>query len=258
VQDDRDRAHWLIVEKAELLGRFTAGLPADARVRLAALVREMAEGMELAAVRRAAAGGVLAEGSAREEYCRAVLSGPLIYAEAELRATGGDAPMDAERLRLAGAAGEIIQLANVCRDVEKDLRRGVAYDTLLAPWLAAQAAPADVVAAVRTRVLRRVAALGSAVEPYFAGLPLRGRPGARAAAAVMCGATAAFYRRADLRAPNRVLGDPGPVGRGALIAAAVRASVSTGGAAAVFARFARAFAPAALEPSAGPVECPRL
>ena len=258
VQDDRDRAHWLIVEKAPLLSAFTAGLRADSRLRIAELVRGMAEGMELAAERRAASGGVLASGTPREEYCRAVLAAPLVYAEAELRAQNGDPAMDDARRRLAMAAGEIIQLANVCRDVEKDLRRRTAYDEVLRPYLDAGVAPAEVVAEVRTKILRRVAALGPVIEPYFGGLPLKGRPGARAAAAVMCGATASFYGKANRRLPTPVLAPTRTRGRGGLAFDALRAACSLSGAKAVFSRAAAGFVAASLDVRPGPVECRTL
>lgn len=255
VQDDRDRAHWLIVEKAALLGAFTAGLRDDSRARIAELVRGMAEGMDLAAERRAASGGVLASGAPREEYCRAVLAAPLVFAEAELRAQNGDPPMDDARRELAMSAGEIIQLANVCRDVEKDLLRRTAYDEVLRPYLEAGVAPPEVVAEVRAKILRRVAALGRVIEPYFAGLPLAGRPGARAAAAVMCGATASFYRKANRKLPVPVLAATPDRGRGGLAGDAIRAAWSLAGARAVFSQAQAGFVAASLDVRPGPVEC---
>lgn len=246
VQDARDRAHLLLVERAPLLGRFTSTLRPDSRERLVALASAMAAGMEAAARRRAETGGVLPAGPDREAYCRAVLAEPLAFAEAELRAQGGDPPLDADRRRLTDAAGELIQLANVVRDVEKDLVRGVAYDAGLAPYLAAGTAPADAVAAARMRMLGRVAELGGCVEPYFAGLPLAGRPGARAAAAVMCAATASFFQRADRRLPRATLDRGAPVAAYGVGRAAAAAALTHDGARRTFARLARAFAPAAV------------
>ncbi len=246
VQDVRDRAHLLLVERASLLGQFTATLGLDSRARIAALVQAMADGMEDAARRRERSGGVLAAGPAREAYCRAVLAEPLAFAEAELRAQGNDLALTAERRRLTALTGELIQLANVCRDVEKDLARGVAYDEALAPFLAAGAAPAAVVEGVRARLLLRVVELGDAVEPYFVGLPLDRRPGARAAAAVMCAATAMFFQAANRRLERPVLDALAPISDYGVTRAAIRAATSTHGARIVFARLRRAFGPAAV------------
>jgi phytoene/squalene synthetase len=241
IQDDRDRAHLLLLRRAPLLLRYTEALSAESRARIVALVETMARGMEAAARKRRETGGLLDAGKDREAYCRAVLAEPLLFAEAELRATCGDPPLDATRRDLAHAAGELIQLANVCRDVEKDLARGVAYDRALVPYLASGRAPEDVAAGARARVLSRVAELGPSVEPYFAGLPLKGRPGARAAAAVMCAATASFFQRANRRLPNPVLRDVGPPGRSGVAYAAGVASLGVGPARRAFARLSRAF-----------------
>jgi len=243
VQDARDRVHLLLLERCGLLRRFTETLSSGSRARLVALVESMSAGMEAAARTRAETGGVLPEGEDRSAYCRAVLAEPLAFAEAELRAAAGAPPMDAARRALVDRAGELTQLANVCRDVEKDLRRGAAYDRALAPWLAAGAAPAETVDEVRTRLMRRVAELGPAVEPYFGGLPLEGRPGARAAAAVMCAATADFFRRANAALTRPVLRTAALPSTGAARAAVV-ATLSAAAARRLFGRLATVFEPA--------------
>mgnify|MGYP006176751857 CR=1 FL=1 len=50
--------------------------------------------------------------------------------------------------------GEMVQLANISRDVEKDLQRGVAYDTGLRPYLGRQVTAADGALVEQCRVVR--------------------------------------------------------------------------------------------------------
>jgi phytoene/squalene synthetase len=205
VQDARDRAHLVLVSRSDLVAKLLASVPGGARFRTAALVDRMAAGMKRAAQVRARTSGVVA-GEERERYCRAVLAEPLAFAEGELReAVGLDPALAADRRATIGDVGELIQLANVCRDVEKDLARRVAYDPALEPWLDAGKAPVDVVLGVRRRILERVSALAPAIEPFFAGLPFGTISGARGAALVLLITTARFFQRADAGLDPRVL-----------------------------------------------------
>ena len=178
VQDARDRAHLVLVRRSELVAQLLTTLEEGSRRRIAALVERMAAGMKRASEVRAATRGVIA-GAERERYCRAVLAEPLLFAESELRsAIGLPADLSADRREAGLAVGELVQLANVCRDVEKDLARGVAYEPELAPWIGRpDGAPAEAVAAVRRRILERAASLAGAVVPFFGGLPFRPRVG---------------------------------------------------------------------------------
>jgi phytoene/squalene synthetase len=224
VQDARDRAHLVLVRRSGLVARLLDSLDPAARVRIAGLVTRMAAGMKRAASVRDAARGVVA-GEERERYCRAVLAEPLLFAEGELRCARGLAPDLPDGRRAQGLdVGELVQLANVCRDVEKDLARGVAYDEALAPWIGrAPEAPAPVVAAVRRRILERVAALAPAVVPFFGGLPSGGVSGARGAALVLLITTARFFQKV-----NATL-DPPPLDRVPLPAGARAASACAAG-----------------------------
>jgi phytoene/squalene synthetase len=200
VQDARDRAHLVLVRRSDLVARLLAELDPGSRARIAGLVARMAAGMKRAAAPREANGGVVA-GAEREQYCRAVLAEPLLFAEGEVRAVRGLSPEPPSERRAAGLeVGELVQLANVCRDVEKDLARGVAYDEALAPWIARPAdAPPAVIAGVRRRILERVAALSGAVVPFFGGLPFRAVSGARGASLVLLITTARFFQRVNAR-----------------------------------------------------------
>jgi phytoene/squalene synthetase len=225
IQDARDRAHLVLVRRSALVAQLLASLDPAARARIAGLVARMAAGMKRAARVRAAAGGVVS-GEEREHYCRAVLAEPLLFAEGELRCARGLPPEPPADRRAAGLqVGELVQLANVCRDVEKDLARGVAYDDALAGFVGrASEAPAALVAAVRRRVLERVGALSGAVVPFFTGLPFGGVSGSRGASLVLLITTARFFQKV-----NATL-EPPPLARAALPAGFGAAAACAAGA----------------------------
>jgi phytoene/squalene synthetase len=159
VQDARDLGHLAVLRRPDLLSALRASMSAGTRERLASLVSEMAEGMIAAAREKDASGGLLST-SSRPGYCDAVLGAPLRFAESEHRASlGADPSLPDDRIALSRVAGEVVQLANICRDVEKDLARGVAYDDALARWLPSRTAPPEAVAAVRRGLCLRVAEL---------------------------------------------------------------------------------------------------
>jgi phytoene/squalene synthetase len=239
IQDARDRAHLVLVRRSALVAQLLASLDPAARARSAGLGSRWAAGMTRAAGVRAAAGG-LVSGTERERYCRAVLSEPLLFAEGELRCARGLPPeLPADRQAAGLEVGELVQLANVCRDVEKDLARGVAYDDALAAWVGRAAdAPAAVVAAVRRRILDRVAGLSGAVVPFFTGLPFGAVSGSRGASLVLLITTARFFQKV-----NATL-DPPPLVRTALPAGYRAAAVCAAGA------LSRAFARRSVERAA--------
>jgi phytoene/squalene synthetase len=225
VQDARDRAHLVLVRRSDLVAKLLGSLPGGTRDRIAGLVERMAGGMKRAARVRADHGGVVS-GVERELYCRAVLAEPLMFAEAELRAARGLPPeLPEDRRAAALEVGELVQLANVCRDVEKDLARGVAYDQDLAPWLRRPAeAPRDVVSLARRRILDRVSSLSASIVPYFTGLPFAPVSWARGASLVLLITTARFFQRVNAAlgpAALRVVRLPAGFGAAAACAAGV-------------------------------------
>jgi len=153
--DARDRAHLLLVERCALVDGVYGGLPPAVRTIIADLVRDMAAGMAWGSATFAAQGGVLADEPQLLRYCREVLGNPVLFVVrlALLRRTGRTELTPQER-RCALRSGEFIQLANVTRDIEKDLARGVAYHASLAgdlgralPRPSSRSAPAPVSAA---------------------------------------------------------------------------------------------------------------
>lgn len=222
VQDVRDLGHLAVLRRSDLLAALRERMAPSSRPRLAALVSEMAAGMLAASREKDASGGLLSTAS-RPAYCDAVLGAPLRFAESEHRASiGVDPTLPEERVALSKAAGEVVQLANICRDIEKDLARGVAYDDILGPYLARREAPTEVVASVRRGLTLRVAELGPSIVRYFGGMEFGdGFSGERGGAAVMLVATCGFWRKTSRRlAPSPLVEIPVPGKFGVLVEAA--------------------------------------
>src|SRR5262245_53368984 len=130
--DDRDRAHLLLVQRAELVDRVYLSFGEDARAVVRDLVRDMAEGMRWSSATFEHQGGVLSDEGQLLTYCRHVLGNPVVFGARLVRLEYGMTPeLSVEEREDAMHVGEMVQLANITRDVEKDLRRGIAYDALL-------------------------------------------------------------------------------------------------------------------------------
>jgi phytoene/squalene synthetase len=114
VQDARDRAHLLLVECVDRVDAVYARVSEPQRESIARCVRDMAAGMQ------DGKGDVLA-------YCRTVIGHPVVFALELLL----ERPLDAGERETAMQVSELVQLANITRDIEKDLSRGVIYDPRL-------------------------------------------------------------------------------------------------------------------------------
>jgi len=130
-RDDRDRVHLLLVERYRLVDRVFITLPSTDRQAVADLVRAMADGMVWSSRRFAEQGGVLVDAEQLSRYCHHVIGEPALFAL--LLVVEED--LTAEQRHDALAAGELIQLANITRDVERDLERGIGYHPSLLPHL---------------------------------------------------------------------------------------------------------------------------
>lgn len=129
--DNRDRVHLLLVERCSLVDRVYATLPGADRQGVADLVQAMANGMAWSLRRFAEQGGVLVGAEQLSRYCHHVIGEPILFT---LQLVGkGD--LTTEQRRDALATGELIQLANITRDVERDLARGIGYHPSLLPHL---------------------------------------------------------------------------------------------------------------------------
>ena len=139
-RDERDRAHLLLIEKYELVDRAFVTLTGEDRSRIVALVQAMADGMVWSTGRFAAQGGVLVDSGQLSRYCHHVIGEPALFTMLLL----GRSNLTAQQKHDALASSELIQLANVTRDIEKDLARGIGYHPALQPHLGQRDAPAAV------------------------------------------------------------------------------------------------------------------
>jgi len=195
--DDRDRVHLLLVERCEHVDAVYRTLPAPTREAIASMIRAMADGMAWSTEAMAAQGGILTDRDQVVRYCRNVIGHPAVFA---LRQLGGKEPTSGMQ-RDAMTVGEMIQLANITRDIERDLARGIAYHPALAPFLGNAGDERERREAVRRvrqeltgMALRRAPAYRRVFEAF--GL---GRPGARAAAVMMLLFTDRHYRHCARR-----------------------------------------------------------
>ena len=208
--DERDRLHLLLVERSDLVDRVFLGLPAADRTAIVGLVENMAHGMAWSTETFTRQGGVLRGRDQVIRYCHNVIGYPALFA---LWLLDEDEPHGAKE-RDALRVSEMVQLANITRDVEKDSRRGVAYHSALEPFLNGSGGAED-----RIETIRRVReeflelALGR-VDSYvrlFEEATVRRSPAARAAAVMMLSFTDLHYRKCMEQAGHeswRGLGGP--------------------------------------------------
>jgi phytoene/squalene synthetase len=154
-RDGRDEAHLLLVRRCALVDEAYRALPADDRVLVRSLVHGMAEGMRWSSAAFESQGGALEDEAQLLRYCRHVLGGPVLFAGRLVRRYHvGDAALSPAGEADAQAVGEMIQLANVTRDIEKDLARGIAYHPSLRADLAGTSPDGAVGRARRVRMVR--------------------------------------------------------------------------------------------------------
>lgn len=203
-RDLRDRTHVVLVNRCGLVDEVFRTLTPDARRNIADLVDSMAEGMRWSSRAFAEQGGVLRDGAQLSRYCRNVIGLPFLFAIRLLlqRSTGTSEVPEALREDCMQAA-EMVQLANVTRDIEKDLRRGVAYD----PALAGDLGRSDVedpelagrIRGVREALLLRAVRLAPAYERMMQAMPFGTISLSRASGVLMLLFTDRYYRACAIR-----------------------------------------------------------
>jgi phytoene/squalene synthetase len=127
-RDARDRSHVLLVRRHDAVDAVFVTLPADIRALIVDLVRDMAEGMRWSSRIFEEEGGVLRSEEDVLLYCRHVIGNPVVFTVRLIRYLklgGTELPPDLREDAMR--VGELVQLANITRDIEKDLRRGIAY-----------------------------------------------------------------------------------------------------------------------------------
>ena len=111
VQDARDEGHLLLLEKVGQIDAMFRSLSPLQQETVLRCVRAMAEGMAEDDL------DVLS-------YCRVVLGNPTVFGMELLL----ERELQPDERETCMRVGEMVQLANITRDVEKDRDRGVAYD----------------------------------------------------------------------------------------------------------------------------------
>ncbi|MFQ5742168.1 MAG: squalene/phytoene synthase family protein [Acidobacteriota bacterium] len=210
-RDLRDATHLLLVERHALVDRVYLTLAQRERELIQTLVHDMSEGMRWSSATFHRQSGVLENEAQLARYCRNVLGHPVRFASRLLRLCQvGDAGLPEQVGRDAMTVGEMVQLANVTRDIEKDLRRGIAYHPLLKEDLGRSVdGDADLVERVRVvreqlllMALRRAPAYRRLVE-FVSPRPLSL---ARASAVLMMLFTDRYFRSCARRAGRAVWG----------------------------------------------------
>lgn len=189
--DARDQTHLLLIDRHQLVDEVFMQLSADNRSRVVQLIEDMASGMSKFSVTFETQGGVLVDEQQVLEYCHHVIGLPALFVmELLLGDLSGEHAVDA--LEVA----ELIQLANITRDIEKDLARSIAYHPALESHLGSDGrgdAAADVATARHDLLLlgsRRAASFRRLVD----GVGLPRFSSARAAAVLMMLLTGRHYR----------------------------------------------------------------
>lgn len=197
-RDARDQTHVVLVNRCHLVDHTFATLHPLVRAHIADLVHSMADGMIWSSQTLRRQGGVLLNADQLSRYCRTVIGLPFLFAVRMhlLRHTGDATVADGLREDTL-QAGEMVQLANVTRDIEKDLRRGLAYH----PALAQDLGRSDIDPALRERIrvvrddlLLRALRLAPAYERMMRALPFGRVSLARASGVLMLAFTDRYYR----------------------------------------------------------------
>lgn len=198
--NDRERTHILLVNKAAWIDALYVGLADDARRVIRDLVRRMGEGMIWSARCFEAQGGKLVDATQLSEYCLHVLGNPILFAERLQRIDVGLGPeLSAERVAACRAAGESIQLANITRDIEKDHARGIFYHPDLAEAGEGEG-KARVIRRVRQELLSRGIERGRSFRSFLDGVPSGRVSLARGGCLLLLLFTLAYYQQAAARA----------------------------------------------------------
>lgn len=247
-RDDRDRAHLLLLQRADLVDRVFASLDTPTREIIRDLVRDMADGMCWSSATFAKQNGVLTSDAQLAAYCRHVLGNPTVFGVRILRLHNGhSAKLSGAEREDAMLVGELVQLANVTRDIEKDLRRGVAYDPSLKGDLGRDPNGADTrdgalrerCRVARERLLRMALSRGASYSRAIDSIRLPERSVARASAVLMLLFTERYYRECARRVGHA--GWDGPDSMLALLARALPATFSSERGRAEMTRVERAF-----------------
>jgi len=248
-RDRRDQAHVVLVNRCQLVDQVYSALTPHARRNIAQLVESMSGGMIWSSRTFADQGGVLTDERQLSRYCRNVIGLPFLFGVRLLhqQRTGSSAISDDLREDCL-VAGEMVQLANITRDIEADLRRGIAYHPALAQDLVRPGQEAGLqerIRRVREELLVRALAMAPAYQRMMEALPFRRVSLSRASGVLMLQFTDRYYRSCARNVGRRPW--PGPRSRLALIASTGYHVFARQGSARTVRRIAERFVRFALE-----------
>jgi phytoene/squalene synthetase len=217
--NDRDRVHLLLVDRYRLVDEVFVTLPDTDRRLVVDLVQAMAKGMVWSSRRFAEQAGVLIDADQLSRYCHHVIGEPILFTLQLVTETD----LSAEQRGDAFAASELIQLANITRDIERDLTRGIGYHPSLLPHLGDKAAT-DPVRHARRQLMAHALPHAPAYTRLAEQLATKRFSMARASAVLMLLHTDRHYRWCA-----RQIGHPewrGPKRTGTIILSSLLAAVS--------------------------------
>jgi len=197
--DPRESTHLLLVNRTSDIDRNFERLDRPQQDAIRRLVRRMGTGMIWSSRIFAQQEGVLQNPGQLSRYCWHVLGTPILFAEEMQRLDQGLSPeIDDARLRLCATVGEVIQLANITRDLEKDYERGIFYHPQL-PGLEG-ARREQCVREVRSQLILRAIRRFREFPRFFDAIPAPLISRARGAAMLLILTTYAYYWRAAQKA----------------------------------------------------------
>ena len=241
-RDARDHLHLLLVDRCDLVDDVFRQLPVQQRAAIGELVRSMADGMAWSTGVFARQNGVLSSRRQLLDYCHAVIGSPTLFV---FRLLSEREPLDWERRALLEVS-EMIQLANVSRDVERDLDRGIAYHPDIESFLNGggdRAIRPAMIRQVREEMLEVALSRVPAYVRLFEDSAAKRSPAARAAAVIMLSFTDLHYRGCMSQAGHRAW--RGPRGPFWIVLGAGPALISARAARAKMARIEKNFLTAA-------------
>jgi phytoene/squalene synthetase len=223
-RDERDLVYLLLIARCGHVDTVFRTLSAEVQEQIRQLVREMSSGMVWSTDVFARQGGVLADEDQLALYCRNVIGHPAVFTLKLVATRELTEPARED----AFLVSEMIQLANVSRDIERDLERGVAYHPALEPYLGCLAhrpEPQLAVREAREDYMAMALARAPAYRRLFGRLDLGEAATVRTAAVLMLLFTDLHYRSCATRTGQP--GWPGPRGPFQVVVGAMPALIST-------------------------------
>ncbi len=197
--DPRESTHVLLVNRAAFIDYHFDRLEPSQQAAIRRLVRRMGEGMIWSSRVFKEQDGVLQTPGQLSRYCWYVLGTPILFADEMQRLDQGlSAQIGDARLRLCAVVGEVIQLANITRDLEKDYQRGIFYHPQL-PGLEG-ALRERCIREVRSQLVLRALRRFREFPRFFNTLPAGPISRARGAAMLLIITTYVYYGLAAQKA----------------------------------------------------------